>query len=222
MRFLSFVVRKGGENMKKKGSIAVIALLFVAVLTAVVVFNTYAKYTDSVTKNGSATVAKWNFSTDNSTATYTMNFNDSVDASTLVNGKFAPGTSGSFEIALANSSEVGVNVTVSFGSVSAGENGVVPSGLKFYLTRTGNAGSYSYSNEITPGTTSKSGTMAAKTGNSNETLSATVYWVWDYENTAGDVNDTAAGVAGSTLSLPITITGTQVSPSSTAITTAWN
>lgn len=209
--------------MKKRKTLSALVLLFVAVLTGVVVFNTVAKYTTTVNNSGSATVAKWNFATDNEETTYTMNFTSSADATTLVNGKIAPGTSGSFDIELKNSSEVGVNVKVAFGPVTGG---TIPAGLKFY--RTYNSGTYS--NEITPGTTTYTGTMKAKTTSSDETLpTLTVYWVWEYEVGSGetlatnDAADTTAGKAGSTLSIPVTITGTQVEPSLTAISAnAWS
>ena len=94
---------KGGEKMKKhsKSMLIVILLLLVAIATAYV-GNTYAKYTESVSGNGTATVAKWDFTTDNAISNLTINFSQSYDASTLTAGKIAPGTSGSFAISVKN------------------------------------------------------------------------------------------------------------------------
>lgn len=204
--------------MKKRNYSLVVALLFVAVLTAVVVFNTVAKYTSTVSNSGTATVAKWNFVGDNTAdESFEINIAETVDESTLIEDRIAPGTSGHFDIVVTNTSEVGANVTVALGALTAsGNDGVVPSGLKFYTDGT-------YTTEINAnnaGTFTKNGTLAAKTGNETPTLTLSVYWRWQYE-VNNDSADTTAGTAGSTLTIPVTITGTQVQPSATEISTEW-
>lgn len=205
--------------MKKRNTLTLIALLFVAVLTGVVIFNTVAKYTTTVNNSGTATVAKWNFQGDNTSASYDLNIAPTADTTTLVDGKIAPGTSGYFDIVVTNTSEVGANVTVALGAVTAsGESGVVPAGLKFYTDE-------NYTTEINAnnaGTFTKNGTLTAKTGETTPSLTLRVYWRWQY-NVSGsaDTADTTAGAAGSTLTIPVTITGTQVEPSTSSISTAW-
>lgn len=214
MQILSVVVKIGGENVKKRKSLTLLAILFVTVLTGVVVFNTVAKYTSEVTKNGSVTVAKWDFANDNAGSTYSISIAPTAAASTLVNGKIAPGTSGSFDISIVNTnSEVGAEVTVALGNVTAANSGTVPSGLKFYSDN-------AFQNEITPGTFTKTGKLIA--GDSTG-LSTTIYWKWEYEvDAAGNTADTTAGLSGSGLTIPVTITGTQLNPTTATFTSAWN
>lgn len=216
MRILSVVVGKGGENIKKRKSLTLLAILFVTVLTGVVVFNTVAKYTSEVSKNGSVTVAKWNFANVNNALGETFNISiaPTVAASTLVNGKIAPGTSGSFDIRVVNTnSEVGAEVIVALGNVSAGESGTVPEGLKFYSDS-------SFNTPITPGSYIKTGKLIA---GDSAGLTTTIYWKWDYYvSETMDGKDTTAGSAASELTVPVTITGTQLNPTTASFTSAWN
>ena len=188
--------------MKKhsKSMLIVILLLLVAIAT-VYVGGTYAKYTETVSGNGTATVAKWDFSNDNAISNLTINFTDTYAASTLSAGKIAPGTSGSFAISVKNTNtETGVNFTLALGTVSN-----IPTNLKFYKDNT-------FNTQITPGTGTITGQLAAKDGTG---LSVPIYWKWEYETTGGDEADTQDGSDATTLTIPITITGTQV-PTSTA------
>ena len=198
--------------MKKKKSLGILVLLFMIVVAGAYVVNTFAKYSSTVNKTGSVTVASWNFATDNTGDTFTVNIAPTADASTLVSGKIAPGTSGSFVINVKNTSDVGANVSVALGSVT----GTVPTNMKFYSDS-------AHTTEITPGSFTKTGVLAA--GNSTG-LNVTIYWAWPYEtpasSSAGDAADTTAGTTPATLSIPVTITGTQVAPSTTAITSRWN
>ena len=194
--------------MKKKKTLGILVLLFMIVIAGAYVVNTFAKYSSTINKSGSVTVASWNFATDNTGDTFTVNITPSADASTLVSGKIAPGTEGSFVINVKNTSEVGANVSVALGSVT----GTVPTNMKFYSDSEHNT-------QITPGSFTKTGVLRA--GDSTG-LNATIYWVWPYETPSGDADDTTAGTTPATLSIPVTITGTQVAPSTTAITSAWN
>ena len=113
---------------KKKKSLLVVALLLLVGITSGYVASTYAKYTSQIAgNNGSATVAKWAFSTDNPAKTLTINFSGTYDASTLVAGKIAPGTSGFFNVALVNThTETGVDWTIRLNSITN-----APTNLKF-------------------------------------------------------------------------------------------
>lgn len=195
--------------MKKhsRSSLVIILLMLVAIATAYV-GSTYAKYTEDVSGNGTATVAKWDFTTDNAISNLTINFSQSYDATTLTAGKIAPGTSGSFAISVKNTNtETGVNFTIALGTVTN-----VPTNLKFYKDST-------FTTQITPGSGTITGQLVAKDSTG---LSVPIYWKWDYETTGGDEADTTNGKAATELTIPITITGTQVPPSTTAITSHIN
>ena len=190
-----------------KLQLLIIVLLVLVGLTTGYVASTYAKYTSTVTGSGTATVAKWAFSTDNASQSITIALNPTVHASTLVNGKIAPGTTGSFNIALVNTnSEVGVDFSIALDSISN-----KPTNLKFYSDST-------YTTELTPGTSTITGQLTA--GDSTG-VTVPVYWRWEYETSSiatNDPIDTADGEAANTLTIGVTITGTQVAPSATAIT----
>lgn len=194
---------------KKERSILVIVLLLLVGLTFGYVSSTYAKYTSEVDgNNGTATVAKWAFATDNATQTLTIDFGETYDPSTLDDGKIAPGTEGSFDIALINTnSEVGVDFEIALKSITG-----KPTNLKFYKDS-------SYNTELTPGTSTITGQLTA--GDSTG-LSVPIYWKWAYETTNGDATDTTDGEAANTLTIGVDITGTQVAPSATAITSHIN
>lgn len=195
--------------MKKhsKSMLIVILLLLVAIAT-VYVGGTYAKYTETVSGNGTATVAKWDFTTDNTISTLNINFSQTYDPTTLVAQKIAPGTSGSFAISLKNTNtETGVDFTLALGSIQN-----VPTNLKFYKDDT-------YATEITPGTGTITGQLKAKDATG---INVPVYWKWEYQTTDGDDEDTTDGKAAKELTIPVTITGTQVAPSATAITSHIN
>lgn len=183
---------KGGNGMnKKKKKLLVIALLVVFGLTAGYVANTYAKYTAELNGSGDVSVAKWAFEEDNQTINIDIDLGGNIDASTLVDGKIAPGTSGSFEIELSNEhSEVGVQFSVTLTNSNA------PTNLTF-----------STGNTIT-------GKIAA-----GDTLSIPVTFSWPYQTTNGDAADTADGKAANDMTITASIVGTQVKPGA-AITTA--
>ena len=197
---------------KKKKSLLVVALLLLVGITSGYVASTYAKYTSQITdNNGTATVAKWAFSTDNPAKTLTINFSGTYDASTLVANRIAPGTSGSFNIALKNTNtETGVNWTIQLNSVTN-----KPTNLKFYKDS-------QHTTEITPGTGTITGQLAAK---DSRGLTVPIYWAWEYETSeiaTNDPLDTTAGEAGSALTIGVDITGVQTQPGSSAITSHIN
>ena len=209
--------------MNKKKKIILMLLLVTLGFVSSYAIDTYAKYNSKVEKGGSATVAKWSFATDNATATFEVPLAKTYDASTLTNGKIAPGTEGSFNIALSNvHSEVGVDWTIELKSITN-----IPTNLKFYKTRTGsgtNESPYVYSNEVVPGnaTTGKiTGQLVAEESN---TLNVPIYWKWEYETSSVATNDpldTTDGEAARTLTIGVDVTGVQVQPG-TSITSHIN
>lgn len=196
--------------MKNKKSLILIVLIMLVGLTSGAVASTYAKYTTTIEgTNATATVAKWNFENDNKNQTITVSLDQTVDATTLVANKIAPGTSGSFNIVLKNTSEVGADFEILLKPITD-----QPTNLKFYKTNT----SGTYSNEITPGTTKVTGQLTASDSTG---LTVPIYWTWPYETTDGDAADTTDGEAAKTLTIGLDITGTQVQPG-TAITSHVN
>lgn len=188
-----------------KNSSVLTLLLLLVVITTGYVASTYAKYTAEVTGNGTAVVAKWAFATDNAITSIDVELDETYDATTLVADKIAPGTSGSFAIALNNeNSEVGVDFTVMVGAITN-----APKNLKFYKDS-------AHTTEITPGTTQITGQLVA---GETTPLNVNIYWAWEYYTTdANDALDTTDGEAGATLTIPVTVTGVQTQPSTTAIT----
>lgn len=186
------------ENKKDK-SVLLIALLILVGLTSGYVSSTYAKYTSTIEKNSSATIAKWSFDEENSDTNLIIDFASTYDPNTLVENRIAPGTAGSFSIALTNAeTETGVDYTLSFGEAKG-----VPTNLKIYEDST-------YSNEINIQSDTITGNL--EPGDSTG-VTVKFYWKWAYETANGDEADTANGSAGGSngtkLVLPVTITGTQ-------------
>ena len=190
--------------MKRKSMIVMVLLLLVC-LTSGYVASTYAKYTSQLANiSSTATVAKWDFKAGGNYGTFSIDLPASVDASTLVAGKIAPGTSGTFTIALDNSgSEVGVEYTIDFTGASN-----VPSNLVF---------------------TAKGSTVTIANGASiegsipaGETDTVTISWAWPYETgnspyTTEDAEDTTY-----TMTLSATVNGIQTEPSATALPKTWS
>ena len=183
----------------KKTSWVIIVLLLVVGVTSGYVASTYAKYTSDLgTKNGTATIAKWAFSDENSSRTLNLALDQTYDPDTLSSGKIAPGTSGSFSIELSNvNAEVAVNYELAIGTATN-----KPTNLKFY----------SNSNHTTELVNNKlTGTLAPGAAATTKTI----YWQWAYETTNGDAADNTAGEGAATnasMTIPITITGTQAQP----------
>ena len=201
--------------MKNKKSMFVILLLLLVGVSSIYVARTYAKYIGEAEGTGSAVVAKWAFEDDNVTAINNISLEGTADVSTLSDGKIAPGTSGSFVINLNNeNSEVGVDFTISMGTITD-----KPANLKFYKDA-------NHTTEFVPGTTTITGQLAAEDATG---VDVTLYWAWEYETgtvtdgvATGDAADTQAGEAATSLSIPITIKGVQVRPSTTVITSHVN
>ena len=188
--------------MSKKKTTLVVAFVVMGIVVLGLAAAVYAKYIASLTTNsGTATVAKWAFKEENENSTLTCPLEKTYDASTLVDGKIAPGTKGTCTFALANTrSEVGVNYTITLTSLSGPQNLVFKNG----------GASIVQGGTIT-------GTLAP--GASAETI--TIDWEWPYyTNDADDEEDTidgrtAAGEASTgtdTMEVTFDISGVQVQP----------
>ena len=197
--------------MNSKRNILLLVVLMLVVITASVVSSTYAKYTAELDGiSGTATVAKWAFKADNTLTNFTISLNENVDESTLVADRVAPGTSGSFDIALVNTnSDVAVDFTIAINSI---EN--LPTNLKLYAD-SAHTKVFDESNPIT-------GVLAAKDATG---VTAKIYWAWDYEQsnvTTGDTADNADGTAAKEITVAIEVSGVQKQASNTAVTSKIN
>ena len=99
---------------RKKIIISLCVLLFIVL--GIIGGTVIAKYQSKIIAQGNADVAKWVFTLNGTNVSYkTIKINSNYDESTLVNGKVAPGTQGSFDIVIdATGSEVGVEYAVTF------------------------------------------------------------------------------------------------------------
>ncbi len=203
--------------MKKKKGLGLLVLLLLVGVAGVFVVGTYAKYTGSVDKTGTAYIAKWAFSTDNTSGDLTINLAQAYDASTLVSTKtvgdktykvIAPGTSGSFDLVITNTnSEVGIDYEITFTDIAH-----LPTYLVFKQNGT--------AVDIT--TKKITGTLPA-----GQTATIPMTWEWPYEsgtNTSGvysgDATDTSEGSdtdANRTMTFNAHVVAKQTQPSTTAI-----
>ena len=187
---------------KKRNAVLLLVLLLLVAISVSYIAGTYAKYTSEIkNNNGTATVAKWAFDTDNANSgTLNCPLDKTYDTDTLVSGKIAPGTSGTCELSISNAnSEVGVNYEIKPSTISG-----APTNMLFYKDA-GHTTAFSAASTIT-------GTLTP--GASAQTVS--IYWVWPYETPAnsdsGDTDDTTNGKAAGTMTASFDITGTQVLP----------
>lgn len=192
--------------MREYKGIVLICFIALAIIMTIFIKNTYARYASNSQAVGTITVAKWAFETDNAISTVNVNLSETYDPSTLVNGKIAPGTSGSFAVVLKNpTSETSVDFAVSIGTISN-----KPSNLKFYKDST-------YTTELAVGTGTITGQLEKK--DSTE-LPVTIYWRWEYyTSNSADTLDTTDGEAAANLSIPVIISALQTDPNGSAATT---
>ena len=177
-------------------------LLVVAMMTTCAISGTFAKYISTTSGSDDAVVAKWSFKVNDNeiavtgdaqkvsfglfdTINDTGNTAEEEDVKTT---RIAPGTSGSFELKLENTSEVTAKYTI---TLTEGSNSNIP--LQYSLDSTTWKDSIDDLNESL-----KEKSIAMETG----TATHTVYWRWVYEgDTVGahenqtDSADTALGVA---------------------------
>lgn len=200
---------------RKKTIVAAFAILGIAVVGLAA--GVYAKYIASISGTGTATVAKWAFTTDNTADSVGCSLGDTYDPKTLVNGKIAPGTEGQCTIELKNeTSDVGVDYKIKLGNVSG-----KPENMKFYT----DAG---HQNLLAAdGTGSITGHLDAPNSGAADavtTKTETIYWKWEYETGSakadgtvdnehtGDAVDTTAGESGSSLTFNFAIQAWQTEP----------
>ena len=195
--------------MKKSKKIVLLVIAIVAITLLFVGGQAYAKYMARVTGQGTADIAAWSFKVnENEEKLQTISLKSTINNSSLVNNKIAPGTEGEFQIKLdATGSEVGINYVIKFENESQ-----KPTNLKF----TYDGKTYNSLKNLQQDLT---GTINAN--DENKVKALTVGWNWKYEtgNTAQDIAsndliDTQDAKQMSNYTFDIIVTGTQVTPQS--------
>lgn len=206
---------------KNKNKIATLLLLAIVAVGSYFVAGTYAKYTSEIAGSDNASVAKWAWkinqedfkSASDVTNGYTFDLfktikeADTTSAETDVGADLiAPGTGGSFDIAITNNSEVNATYAIAFTETNE-------SGIPIEYSTDGSTWVSGVSNINVPAT-------AINMGQTASTL--TVKWRWaftgndstNYTSTQTDATDTALGFAANdtapTVQVNATVTVTQV------------
>ena len=198
--------------MKKNMMMRLASVLLVAtLLSTCAISGTFAKYTSSATATDTAHVAKWDVKIGDlalgvASQEFTFNLFDTIvdtkngtpktDGTAVAADHIAPGTSGSFDIVLTNSSEVAAQFDIEF-SIS-GEN------VPFVWTVTCG----SQTNDTLTGFTA----VALPLSDAPSTVTVRVAWEWPFEAVAPNTNaaDTALGLIGGDVTVSANITVTQV------------
>lgn len=192
--------------MSKKKKVIGLVCIIVA-LTAIIGGHTFSKYVTEVKGEGIADIAKWSFNVNGDTSTIqTINLVSTYDESTLVNGKIAPGTEGSFDIIIdATESEVGIDYKVEFEK----ENNK-PTNLVFYYKDEKYTSLAELQKEL-------KGTINAD--EETKTITLKIKWEWKYETGEDkeDINDndeidTNEGKTLQNYKFNVNVIGTQVQP----------
>ena len=201
--------------MKK---MSMFALLLAAVLvTSYSVSGTYAKYTSTYTASDSARVAKWQFSVNDKNMTeedFTFNlFNTVLDEDGTEEGNIlnndgtiiAPGTKGSFDIKIANGSEVDAKYGIVFEMTN---DATIP--VEFSLDNATWVSQIENLNIADATTDEETGETVVNQINKNGgEATHTVYWRWVFNG--DDTTDTNLGLVGTdTIEVTATITATQI------------
>lgn len=187
-----------------------LAIAFVFVLSLTLVSGTFAKYTSTVTGKDSAAVAKWAFQYGNnegaltdidlvSTKEISFNLFDTIldtngDTETdVAANKIAPGTKGSFQFVVKNTSEVNATFDLT-------------------LELTGAQVPFQYTIQVDEGAASSASTTLPMLNNQainmNASTTITITWEWPFEG--NDETDTTLGIEASTVTIKATIVFVQV------------
>ena len=195
--------------MSKCKKIVLLVIAIIVLLLSFVGGQAYAKYMSRVTGQGTADIASWRFKVnENEEKLQTIALKSTMNNTTLINNKIAPGTEGDFQIKLdATGSEVGINYVIKFENESQ-----KPSNLKF----TYDGKTY---NSLTDLQQDLTGTINANDQNKVKTL--TIGWNWAYvtgtsdqEIASSDIIDTKEAKQIHNYTFDVIVSGTQVMPQS--------
>ena len=197
-----YIMESGEMAMKRKSHVVRLGVLALALtlVTTSLLGGTMARYVTEVTGTATATVAAWSFKANEQTATMSNIdlASTAYDATTIADGKIAPGTSGSFKIALDGSgSGVGIEYAI---KIAAAGGTTLPDDLTFKVDNI----AYTLGDEI-------EGNIDYNASASSMKKDVTLQWEWPFdENDDKDTNDNT--FSGKTWTLDITVTGKQVAP----------
>lgn len=192
--------------MNKFLKIGIVGVTLAGIVVGVFINNTFSKYINKVSGDGETEIAKWSFKVNQETEEFaTIKLADTYDKTTLLNGKIAPGTKGSFDLIIdATDSEVGVKYEVDFL-----EETNKPTNLIF---KSGNK---------TVSTIEELESVLTDTINADDTNKIRILkidWEWPYETGTesqilnNDKVDTNEGLQALDYSFDVVVTGTQVQP----------
>lgn len=201
--------------MRKNNKITLFTIIaiIITIIALIITSGTYAKYTSSInTTAATATVAKWSvkingqdITTDQKLIEFNLfqyiNDSDGIeDEEDVSDTKIAPGTSGSFNFAIENSSEVTIKYSIEFAETNASSIPIEYSidGITYYDAAGLTEALNEEATEIEIGVTQN----------------VEVKWRWAYEvnGLSSDSTDTALGKATTTPTYSVTakIVATQV------------
>lgn len=193
--------------LRKNKKIVLLIILIIVIILSFVGGHTYAKYMSKVTGEGMADIANWNFKVnEKEEKIQTISLKSTINNSSLVNNKIAPGTEGSFQIKLdATGSDVGINYFIKFEKETE-----KPTNLKFIY----DGNKY---NSLTELQEKLIGTINAN--DENKVKIFTINWNWKYEtgNTereiaTNDIIDTQDAKKISNYTFDVIVSGTQMMP----------
>ncbi len=182
------------DYMNKNKKTLVVVFVVIGIVALGLAAGVYAKYSSTLSSaSGTAEIAKWAFETDNATAALKCEPAKTYKEETLVEGKIAPGTSGTCKVSISNAtSEVGVHYTIKIDSISGPANIVIKNG----------------ESTLTAG-----GTIEGNLDPKAATTEVSFDWEWPYYTSdANDATDTTAGKAAGAMEINYTISGYQVEP----------
>lgn len=195
--------------MKKSKKIVLAVIAVILLIVSFLGGQVYAKYMSKVTGKGSADIASWSFKVnENEEKLQNISLKSTINNSTLLSNKIAPGTQGDFQIKIdATGADVGINYTVKFENESQ-----KPTNLKFMYDN-------NLYNSITELQEVLNGVINADEQDKVKTL--VIGWNWEYEtgNTneeilANDMIDTQEAKQICDYTFDVIVTGTQVMPQS--------
>lgn len=188
----------------KKNKMLFLGLItvFVAVLSLSLVSGTYAKYTSEATGSDTATVAKWAWQVNSTNVTEEVTFNlfdsildtkDSLTDADVKAGLIAPGTKGSFALAITNNSEVSGEVTIAIEISHNGSTEYMP--LTLSVADTDAPVEPTVSHNLKKVTAE--GKVKFALASSSDPKTVTVSWEWPFStDVANDAKDTALATEG--------------------------
>ena len=189
------------QKQKNRKKIILVASMLAVLGISTIGGVALAKYVTKITEEGSMKVAKWNVSIDEIELS-----NTHYTAETLTKDRIAPGTKGTFDVAInGEGTETGIDYTVKIKNIQN-----KPTNLYFKVDGVK--------------CETVEGVIAACSGHidqedTNEVVTKTVEWVWDYETgttesekDTNDEIDTEEGKLAQTMSFDVEVKAVQTRP----------